>query len=59
MPINWVHYIGIDLLNPQESIKRIKSMSIEDLEKIGMNGREWALTNYSPEAVAKLFLSYL
>lgn len=59
MPVNWKHYIGIDLLKPKESIEKLKSMTVNELEQIGINGREWALNNYSPEAAAKLFLSYL
>jgi len=55
MPINWEHYIGIDLDNIQDGIDRIIEEP-EILEKISISGRAWAIENYSPKAVALRFL---
>jgi hypothetical protein len=55
-PENWKHYIGIDLDNIEESIDRI-AKNPELLEKIAVQGREWAIENYSPKAVALRFMN--
>lgn len=55
MPENWRHYIGIDFDNVQQSIDRIVSEP-EILEKVGLEGRRWALEHYSPLPVALRFL---
>ena len=55
MPENWRHYIGIDLDNMQEAVDRIVSEP-EIFNKISVEGREWALKYYSPEATASRFL---
>jgi hypothetical protein len=55
-PVNWEHYIGIDLDNIQNSIDRIVEQP-EILEKISISGRIWAIENYSPKAVALRFLN--
>ena len=54
-PKNWEHYIGVDLDNIKESILRIRKEP-EILEKISVQGRSWAIQNYSPTAVAKRFI---
>lgn len=54
-PQNWHHYIGIDLDDIQGSLRRI-SRHPELMEKISSQGRDWAIENYSPIAVAKRFL---
>lgn len=55
MPINWHHYIGVDLDNIQETIDRINDEP-EILEKIGSEGKKWCLEHYSPRATALRFL---
>jgi hypothetical protein len=55
MPLNWKHYMGVDLNNIGQTVERI----IEEKEliyKIAKDGNEWCMTNYSPEASAKRFL---
>lgn len=55
MPINWKHYIGIDLKNVKETVQRL----IEDaqiLAEISTNGRSWAIEHYSPVPTAIRFL---
>ncbi len=55
MPVNWKHYMGVDLNNIGQTVERI----IEEKEliyKIAKDGNEWCMTNYSPEASAKRFL---
>ncbi|MEA5550926.1 glycosyltransferase [Anabaena cylindrica UHCC 0172] len=55
MPVNWQHYIGIDLDNVQAAIDRIVDEP-EILEKIALQGRSWALQHYSPVPTALRFL---
>jgi hypothetical protein len=59
MPENFKHYIGIDLLNPKESIIKINSLSYQELEQIANEGAKWADENYSPKAVALRFIEIL
>lgn len=56
MPENWRHYIGIDLSNIKIAVDRIASEP-EILEKISIEGRQWALENYSPVPTALRFLN--
>lgn len=58
MPVNGVHYIGIDLENISATVELLAGPT-EPLRKIGEQGRQWAITNYSPLAVAKRFLNYI
>lgn len=51
MPVNWQHYIGIDLANLKETVERILDQP-ELMEKISIEGRQWALENYSSIPVA-------
>ncbi|WP_347237749.1 glycosyltransferase [Sphaerospermopsis sp. FACHB-1194] len=55
MPENWRHYIGIDLDNVPAAIDRIVDEP-EILEKIALEGRRWAIENYSPVPTALRFL---
>jgi hypothetical protein len=55
MPENWRHYIGMDLRRPRETADRLRDEP-ELLERVSREGRDWALTHYSPRAVAKRFL---
>ena len=54
-PENWRHYIGIDLDHPQATVDRIANEP-EILERISVEGRQWALENYSPVPTALRFL---
>jgi hypothetical protein len=55
MPENWRHYIGIDLDNVQAAIDRIAD-DPGILERIALEGRIWAIENYSPVPTALRFL---
>ncbi|WP_413165276.1 hypothetical protein ACL6C3_03180 [Capilliphycus salinus ALCB114379] len=58
MPINWKHYIGIDLKNVKETIQRL----IEDtqiLAEVSTAGRRWAIEHYSPVPTATRFLKVI
>ena len=55
MPENWRHYIGVDLDNVDQVGNRIEAEP-EILENISIQGRQWALDNYSPRAIALRFL---
>lgn len=57
-PENWRHYIGIDLDNPQATIDRIVSEP-EILERISVEGRQWAIEHYSPVPTALRFLELI
>ena len=58
MPENWRHYIGIDLDNMQDTVDRIAD-DPGILEKISMEGRQWAIENYAPVPTALRFLEML
>ena len=58
MPRNGVEYIGVDLKNPtktREWILDVKPVFAD----IAYRGKQWALKNYSPSAMANRFLSEL
>lgn len=54
-PVNWEHYVGIDLANAKETAERILDQP-ELMEKISIQGRQWALENYASIPVACRFL---
>ncbi|NES91753.1 hypothetical protein [Okeania sp. SIO2B9] len=54
-PVNWKHYVGIDLANPQEAAQRIIDEP-ELMAQIGLEGQRWALENYGSVPVACRFL---
>jgi hypothetical protein len=56
MPKNWQHYIGIDLDNLEDIIRRIAT-NPEILERISISGRQWAIENYGPIPTAVRFLN--
>jgi hypothetical protein len=56
MPENWKHYVGVDLDRVDEVIERI-SGDPDSLERLAAAGRQWALENYSPRAMAVRFLA--
>jgi hypothetical protein len=58
MPQNWLHYIGVDLDNLQDTVDRIESEP-DLLAMISSAGRDWALQHYSPIPTARRFLSTL
>jgi hypothetical protein len=58
MPKNWTHYIGIDLSHVDESMERLEA-EMNSLERIGQEGRRWAIEHYSPLAMARRFLKEL
>ncbi|MEQ8468164.1 glycosyltransferase family 1 protein [Coleofasciculus sp. E1-EBD-02] len=55
MPINYLHYIGIDLDNPEATVEKIANEP-NLLEKVAVAGRTWAIEYYSPVPTAKRFL---
>jgi hypothetical protein len=55
LPKNWEHYIEIDLDDIQASINKIAAQP-DILEKISLQGKEWAIENYSPKVVALRFM---
>ncbi len=55
MPINWQHYVGLDLASLEQDLERMMDERIR-LQEIGWNGRQWVIENYSPQAVAKRFV---
>jgi len=58
MPENWRHYIGIDLDNIQDTVDRIAD-DPGILEKISIEGRQWAIDNYAPLPTALRFFEML
>lgn len=57
MPINGIHYIGVDLDEPQKAAEILKDG--EALVNISENGARWALEHYSPLAVSKRFMTLI
>jgi len=55
MPKNGDEYVGVDLKNPQKAWEWITNLH-PDFSEIAYRGRQWALANFSPLAVAKRFL---
>lgn len=56
MPVNWHHYIGLDLANLERDLERMMDER-DRLQEIGWNGRQWAVEQYSPQAVARRFVA--
>lgn len=57
MPVNGEHYFGVRFDDVESTIDRI----VDDppaLERVARQGREWALTNYSPRALASRMLDW-
>lgn len=55
MPVNWQHYVGVDLAHPRKTIERLLDDPLA-LERVAAGGRQWALKHYSPRAMATRFL---
>jgi hypothetical protein len=58
MPRNFVHYIGVDMDDPAAACRVIGS-NRQLAPQIAREGRDWAIANYSPLAVARRFLDLL
>lgn len=56
MPVNGLHYIGIDLESSEAAIARLRD-DPEFVTRIGIAGRAWVLAHYSPVATARRLLS--
>jgi hypothetical protein len=56
MPENGRHYFGVDLDRPEPVLERIAE-DPGSLERVAAAGRTWALTHYSPPAMARRFLA--
>lgn len=57
MPQNGKHYVGVDLKHSDASVATLQSP--DKLVEIGTQGREWALSNYGPQAQAMRLLRNL
>lgn len=55
MPVNWTHYVGLDLDRCDDAIERLRA-DPSIVTRIGAAGREWALANYGPAATAQRLL---
>jgi hypothetical protein len=58
MPENWKHYLGIDFHQMDEFIERLHEEP-EVIGRISVEGRQWAIENYSPQAMARRLLAIL
>jgi hypothetical protein len=58
MPANGIHYWGVDLDRPEVLVERIAA-DPNSLERVASAGREWAIANYSPRAMASRWLAEL
>ncbi|MCU0565075.1 MAG: glycosyltransferase [Oculatellaceae cyanobacterium Prado106] len=55
MPVNWTHYIGVDLDDMQAAADRLAAEP-QLLSQISAAGRAWAIQHYSPVPTALRFL---
>jgi hypothetical protein len=55
MPVNWTHYIGLNLQKPGMTVERLRDEP-QLLEHVAKQGHKWALANYSPRKMAERFL---
>ncbi len=56
MPEMGRHYFGVDLDSPESVIDRIAE-DPSSLERVAAAGRDWAMAEYSPPAMARRFLA--
>jgi hypothetical protein len=54
MPVSGIHYVGVDFSNPERCFNLLGDLDL--LQKIGLQGQEWAIRHYSPAAVSRRFL---
>lgn len=62
MPVNPVegeHYLGISKFDFKEFSDRIEKMSLENIQSVGLKGREWVKKHYSPAAQATRLLDHV
>ena len=58
MPINWEHYVGLDLKNCKDAVERLNDEP-GLMERISVQGKEWAFKHYSPVPTACYFLDVI
>ncbi|QCR22176.1 hypothetical protein C1N53_07360 [Pontibacter sp. SGAir0037] len=58
MPINGVHYIGVDF-NNLALLEEQMAKGTNFLKQVGEQCREWVLKNYSPKATASRFINLI
>lgn len=58
VPEAWKHYVPVDLSDPKATIERLLDERARWPE-IAANGRVWARTHYSPDAVAARLVDYV
>lgn len=58
MPVNWKHYIGVNLSRIDQVITRLRD-DPSTLLKVAQLGQKWAYENYSPKAAATRLLDCL
>ncbi len=58
IPENWKHYIGLNLEDIKNDVERLLDEP-NKIHEIAQNGRKWAVSYYSPKAVAERFLDFL
>ena len=54
-PVNWEHYIGVDLRRPEKAIERVRDEPAV-IERVAKAGQQWALRNYAPRVMAQRML---
>lgn len=59
MPVNKVHYWGVNGFDFENSAKELLALSEDDILKIGKNGKEWSVKHYGPLSTAQRFLNHI
>lgn len=54
-----VHYLAVDIHDIEGSANQILALTEAELKQISLAGREWAIKNYGPAAVAQRFIGIL
>ena len=59
MPVNKVHYWGVNNFNFKQSADELLNLSNQDILKIAQVGKQWSKENYSPKATSAIFIEMI
>ena len=59
IPKSEEHYLSIDDFSWGKLNNKLKRISINEIQQIGLNGKKWVIKNYSPISLSKYLISLL
>ena len=59
IPKDQTHYLSIDSFSWTDFNDKLKGIKKDEIQEIGLNGKKWVADHYSPEQIAKRFLSLI